>query len=342
MLIFENADFFEYKIVFSLLTQKQIQLPNTETFANSFNASFLQLIQKLTYDTKITKNQKITFTPGTIIGGKVKHHADNTNITKFLIPILVLAPFTRNPFMITMTGITNDHNTSIDAFKHVYANILKSFGIENIECKIILRGFSPEGGGEVYFSAGNCSSLNAVHLKSKKIQKIKGLAISSKINASTNNLIMNYVKVALKDTVDIKMYSDVANGKEAGPSPGYQVVLYGEGVEDGFKSIFYGERIGDGRNIKDVAGEAVLDLLESIDKSGCYDFRCKKIIFSLVCVNLSDASQIELVEMCKEDFEFLEVLKMFFGFKYNLKDENDKIIFTAFGSGYKNYFKVLQ
>ncbi|KAM0675966.1 rRNA-processing endoribonuclease [Gurleya vavrai] len=336
MINIENNDNFEYNIIFSLLSQKTIKIENPNT---QFSDSFLQLIFKLTHNSSYKNN---IFSPGTIIGGKVKHDCLNTSITDYLIPISLLAPFTRNPFQLNLYGITNSDRISVDSFKHAFLNILLNFGIENVDLKIIKRGFLPIGQGEIYFSCDNVWHLNSIEKLQSNIQKIRGLAISAHINASTTNLIVNYVKEKLSDlTGNIKLYCDIANKKEAGPSPGYQIVIFGESNKD-CKRIIFGESLGDGRKIENVADDCIIDFLKSVEKSGSYDYRCNKIVFAFMCLNLNDVSSVELVSLEKDDFDFLEILKVFFDFKYELRNDGDKIIFSAFGCGYKNYFKVVQ
>lgn len=350
MLKFDDDNFFEYKIVFSLLAQKEIQMKfNT----NEFYESFLSLIQKITYNTKIdsTKisNTKINntktlhFVPGAIIGGKVTHDTEKINITQFLAPLLVLAPFTKTTLQLTLKGVTNNEQLSIDTFKYVYTKILNDFGIENVDCKITKRGFAPLGGGEVYFSCNNVANLQAVDFKYNTIKKIRGLAVSSKINASTTNTVISHIRNMLSDlTNNIKMSCDIVNKKESGASPGYQCVLFGTGNQNGYKSVFYGESIGDGRMIENVTDDAILDFLVSVDKSCTYDYRCNKIVFALMCLNLNDVSKINLVELSDEDCKFLNLLQQFFDFSYNLQEENKKIEFVGFGVGYRNIFRTIQ
>lgn len=336
----DDDEFFEYKIIFSLISQKEIELKYDQ---NQFNQSFLSFIKLITYNTKIQKGKILRFSPGTIIGGKVTFETEQCNLTRFLIPSLILAPFTKIPLQITLKGITNDDKLSIDAFKYVYTKILEDFGMEGVECKIRKRGFKPEGGGIVYFSCPNITNLHAIDFKYNKIKKVRGLAISSKINASTTNTVVSHVRNLLSDLTDnIKLSCDIVNRKESGPSPGYQCVLFGEGNQDGFKSIFYGESIGDGRKIEDVTDDAVLDFLVSVDKSCTYDYRCNKIVFTFICLNLSDVSNINLTELSDEDVRFLNLLQEFFNFSYNLQEEDKRIKFTGFGVGYINPFKSMQ
>lgn len=339
-MIFSDSKFDEYKIIFSILSQKTIEIKKTD---DEFIASFLTLIQKLTYNTKFEDlNDSIKFYPGTLIGGKTAHDCGKYNITRFLCPLLLAAPFVRNPIQINLTGITNDCGLSIDAFKHVHCKLLENFGVTDIELKIIKRGFGPEGQGHIYFSTKNVMNLLPITKDEHNIQKIRGLTVSAHLSSITAHQIINTVKDKLSClTNDIKFYSDICNKNDSGPSPGYNCVLFAESNKDG-KNLYYGESNGDGRKIESVAHDAMVDLCKSIKTGGAYDYKVHKFMFALACLGLSDVSQIEIKVINEDDNEFLSLLEKFFGFRHEVKEIDDKLYFIAFGTGYKNYFKVVQ
>jgi RNA 3'-terminal phosphate cyclase-like protein len=52
----------------------------------------------------------ILYKPGAIMGGRIEHDCGTErSISYFLEPLLVLAPFSKKPFALTLEGITTDH-----------------------------------------------------------------------------------------------------------------------------------------------------------------------------------------------------------------------------------------
>lgn len=339
-MIFEDENLNEFKIVLSILTQKEITIRNTgECFINNF----ISFIQKITYNTKYEIiDEHIKFYPGTLIGGKTSHDCKNYNVTRFLCPLLLVSPFVRNPLQINLTGITNDSNLSVDAFKNVHCRLLEDFGVKDIDFKIIKRGFAPEGQGNIYFSTINVTILSPVTKKANKIKKIRGLTVSAHISSITAHRIINMVKEKLSNlTNDIKFISDICNKTDSGPSPGYNCVLFAESNKDN-KNLYYGESNGDGGKIESVAYNAMYDMGIAIKTSGAYDHKIHHIMFALACLCSSDVNQIEIKEISARDMEFLELLQKFFNFRYEIKEIEDKLYFIGIGAGYKNYFKIVQ
>ena len=61
--------------------------------------------------------------------------------------MLALAPFSKKPLQLNITGITNDNiDTTVDAIRVVLLKQLLKFGIEESTLKITKRGAPPLGG----------------------------------------------------------------------------------------------------------------------------------------------------------------------------------------------------
>jgi RNA 3'-terminal phosphate cyclase-like protein len=73
------------------------------------------------------------------MGGKVYHDVPvSKSISYVLEPVMALAPFSKNPFVLTLTGITNPvDDITVDSIRTVALPLLQKFGVdEGIELKV--------------------------------------------------------------------------------------------------------------------------------------------------------------------------------------------------------------
>lgn len=74
--------------------------------------NLLKLIDSVTNGTRTDINETGTslyFVPGTILGGTVEHDCSMERSIGYYLQVLVcLAPFSKQPFEITLRGVTND------------------------------------------------------------------------------------------------------------------------------------------------------------------------------------------------------------------------------------------
>ncbi|KAF7682937.1 RNA 3'-terminal phosphate cyclase-like protein [Astathelohania contejeani] len=339
MIKFDSDDNIEYTVIFSLLSGKEIQIRNVKE--TLFLKSFLGLIKLITANTSYHySNGILDFMPGVITGGEIKYLCSNINMSSYIVPLLILAPFTRIPLQLTLTGITNGSGLSIDVVRLVHLRILKMFNIENIELRINKRGFAPEGKGEIYLSVGNVNKLPAIECIPDQLVKIRGIAISSHINSFAVKTIAEIVKEELSDLCsNIKIYSDVSNKNESGPSPGYQAVLFAEGKN----TIYYSETIGSPNSTpKETAINAIKLLLKSIDKSRSFDHKIQYFVFSFMALTTTDPSKVVIKRLSSMDKNILESLNRFFNFSYSIERRGEELVFISLGTGFSNYMKVVK
>lgn len=330
MLVFDSDKNFEYILIFSLLSQQPVKLINPYS---EYSSDFIKLLKALTTNTSIIENgDHIIFTPGAIIGGKINHHC-KAPITLYLMPLIILAPFSRSPFLLTLTGITNGDGMSIDVFKRCIARTGTDFDVD-CHIKIIKRGFAPEGNGIINFKCNTVNQLKAIETKESKLVKITGIAISAHCNASVTHNLIDKMRDKLKLlTGNIKMHVDIANREDSGPSPGYACVIFAESNNG---NCIYGECRNQNSDV------AVRDLCMAINNSEYYDYRAFNVVASYMCLCIEDYGRVSIKRLEEEDFEMLKLLNIFFGFEYKLDASEDEVFFGAFGVGYKNIFKVMQ
>ncbi|EJW02994.1 hypothetical protein EDEG_02638 [Edhazardia aedis USNM 41457] len=387
MISYGDQELFEFKIIYSLLSQRKVEMAYRET---NFTRDFLKMVTSLSYCTNISfsednKERRLIFKPGSIIGGKHKIDCKQTPISRFLVPILIIAPFSRKVFDITFTGITNeDGYVSCDSIRLIYMKTYKHFNVPNVNMTINKRGFGPLGMGEVRFTSPNVTNLEAINYYVEKLHKIRGMAITSRVNASIAHNMIEIIKKTLRDDTDdsedvsneegehfsdsddenkqnvtltknIKIFCDIANRNDSGPSPGYQCTLFAEGnnfyfgescktsIQEDFEQKIV-EQTGknETKNLSDIVDEAVLELLESIQHGGAFDRKCNPVLFSFLCLNLQDVSKVEIGPLSVNDKKILSLLNDFFAFNYEIIIENGRTVFKCFGINYTNYFKIIQ
>jgi len=79
--------------------------------------------------------------------------------------ILGIAPFSKKPFNLTLLGITNDdQDLSVDTLSSTTVDLIKQFGVEEINIKINKRGAPPEGGGSVTLQCSPVRQLKPINL----------------------------------------------------------------------------------------------------------------------------------------------------------------------------------
>lgn len=329
MLTFKTHNNFEYILIYSLLSQKTVSFVNPKT---EFSKSFCTLLQNITMNSRMDeKKDELIFYPGTILGGKLVFTCIGS-ITSYLLPLIVLAPFSRTPFQFSFKGITNGKGMSIDAFKRCIARTATDFEID-CHVKILKRGFEPSGEGEILFSCNIVHQLKAIDRTGDELVKIRGLAISAHLNASVTHKLINNMRDKLKLlTGDIKMHVDIANKRDSGPSPGYACIIF---AENNSGNCIYGE------SCNKSSDSAIKDLLIAIKNTGFYDYRAFNTVASFMCLSSEDYGRVSIKRLEKEDIDVLELLNIFFGFEYKLDANEDEVFFGAFGIGYKNIFKIV-
>ncbi|KAG0442031.1 RNA 3'-terminal phosphate cyclase-like protein [Dictyocoela muelleri] len=250
MLEFEdsNLNIFSY----SLLSRKNIKykIDNKQKLIN-----FLNLVKLISPDSKYEFfGNFVEFYPGQLVGGNIEFSSD----LNFLIPILLLSPFMKKGISLklkcqtnglienfeekvssrTNKIIENSNQTSLisaDVIRLVYLPALRKFGV-NCQLDIVKRDFGPDG--EIFFSCMKKDLLKKVILQNQKISKIRGIAISSRLNSIPVNTMVKIVREELQPLVkNTKIFTDMWNRINSGQHPGCELVLFAENKFNVFYSI---------------------------------------------------------------------------------------------------------
>ncbi|EPR78031.1 RNA 3'-terminal phosphate cyclase [Spraguea lophii 42_110] len=325
MIEFEEEKIGIFVFVFSMITRNPIKFKDT-----SFK-DFMSLLKKISPETEIKEfDNYIEFIPGSIIGGNFSHEPQNI-ISDYVLPLLIILSFARKDTVIKFFGITNgigNNVLSIDVIKNVYLKLIQDFGM-NADLKIIKRGFYPEGKGEIELKVYNIGQIKFVEKDEKTIFKIRGLAISNRLNSLTTTKMVEIVQTNLKQICkNLKISKDICGGSDAGPSPGYQIVLFAEGNN----MIYYSEEINrENKKLEEITMNTIHKLLQSIDVGGAYDYKATNFILTLMSLSEKECNKIK-IKIGKENKKYIELIKQFLTFQI----EKEEGFVLCYGNGIKN------
>lgn len=364
-LLFQGSNCLRQRILLSILTGKPIIIdsirndqltggdPEEIVGLLDYERNLLELCEKITHSTIVSINKtgtKLTFKPGTLVGGEIKHDCDvSRSISYYLELLLALGPFCKKQLAATLNGVTNDQtDPNVDALKLSSLPILKRFlgdhEGQKLEIKVQARGFKPEGGGQILFTCPIARQLIPVQLTNPgKIKRIRGVAVATRVSPQMANRMIEVAKgLLLQYLPDVYIYSDHHKGKSSGNSPGFAISLVAETIEGCFYtsdavSNPKGSPIGPSL-AEDVAKEATYRLFEEIYRGGCIDSCNQSLAITMMAFNQKDVSKILFGPLSMYSVHYLRHLKEFCGLTFIL-DSNDapKITATCIGVGYTNF-----
>ncbi|XP_075452959.1 RNA 3'-terminal phosphate cyclase-like protein isoform X1 [Ascaphus truei] len=366
-LCYEGCNFFRQRIVLSTLSGRPVRIQRIRVKDESpgirdFEASFIRLMDKITNGSRIEINQTGTslyYQPGLLAGGSLEHDCSlQRSIGYYLESLLCLAPFMKNPLKITLRGVTNDQvDPSVDTLKATAIPLLKKFGIdgEHFELKVVRRGMSPGGGGEVVFSCPTRKVLRPVQLTDPgKIKRIRGVAYSVRVSPQISNRIVDSARSVLNRFIpDIYIYTDHLKGANSGKSPGFGLSLVAETTEGYFLSAELASNPpGQGDIVvpEDLGTNCAKLLLEEIYRGGCVDSVNQSLVLLLMTLGQPDVSKILLGPLSPYTIEFLRHLRSFFQIMFKIEsktcDEDrkggEKALLTCVGIGFSNLSRTIK
>ncbi|KAI9144354.1 RNA 3'-terminal phosphate cyclase/enolpyruvate transferase [Paraphysoderma sedebokerense] len=359
LLRFEGHTFFRQRLILSCLSGKPIRIDkirseDDEPGLKDYEISFLRLLERITNGSNVSISHtgtSILFQPGSLVGGVLSHTCPTSrSTTYFLEPIIVLAPFTKKPVVLTLEGITTDHiDIGIDVLRTVMLPFLKSFGVEDgVELKITKRGARPLGGGEVKFVCTPVKSLKPVNITEEgRIKRIRGIASSTRVSPQISNRLVDASRSFLTRYIpDVYVYTDVYQGATSGKSPGFCLSLVAESTSQ----MLYTAEVAAVPNTQpdpESLGEQCAKLLlERIEKGGCVDpvNMWVALVWGVACSE--DVSKFRFPwdgenGLPDHIIQHLRDLQSFFNVTFKIKpDTNTKtILLTCVGVGFSNLNK---
>ncbi|KAL1898079.1 hypothetical protein Cpir12675_002098 [Ceratocystis pirilliformis] len=379
---------FAQRLVLSTLTGRPVvisQIRNsspTHPGLAPHEVSFLRLLDTVTNGSSMQislTGTRTTFHPGLITGaidgvgavdGDIVEHIieanNNRGVTYFLLPICLLAPFSKGHMNIRFTGpgvitsATETGDISVDTFRTSILPLFGLFGIPpaRIELRIITRscaGKNGRGGGgvvELRFASQVCLP-KTLHLNRSdgRIRRIRGVAYCTGVSASSNNRMIQAAREILNPLVpdiNIAAQYDTAplvadkNGGKRRTGIGFGLSLVAESSSIG---VIYSADVPapphGGVIPEDIGKQCAYQLLESISTGGCISKEAVPTVLTLMAMGSEDMGRVRLSKgaITPEFVRLARDLKQFGGSAWGIRpvdDESDDLIVSVKGFGVGN------
>jgi len=242
-------------------------------------------------------------------------------LSYFLIPICLLAPFSKTKFNVLFTGpgvitsaVEKWGDMSVDSVRTAILPLYERFGIErDIELRVLKRsnpGARGLGGaGEVQLVFGHQVRLpKTLHLMSPgRVKKVRGVAYSTGVSGSNNARMIESTRGVLNQfAADIYIFSDVGSASlvaapERNNATAKKKVGLGFGLslvaESNTGSLYLADAASPpegGRTPEDVGKAAALQLLESVERGGCVSLEATSTVITLMAMGTEDVGRVQL------------------------------------------------
>ena len=310
-----------------------------------YEVSFLRLLERFTNGSIIDisyTGTSVHYKPGQITGGSFEHNCNGgRSIGYFLEPLLCLAPHAKTPVSLTLNGITTDNlDIGVDLLRTSVLPVMKRFsGEDGLELRILKRGASPGGGGQVLFLCPIVRQYPTIHLlTSNKINRIRGIASSTRVSPANVNRLVSSARGVLNPFVsDVHIYTDVRRGEECGVSPGFALSLVAETPAG---CVYSAEAAaGPGEAPEDIGEKCARALLAQIASGGCVDRYSSTLVLINMLLGSEDVGRCRFGKgVVDENFiETIRDIKTLFGKTIATKEEHDGTISVSIvGIGYVN------
>ncbi|ADM11703.1 RNA 3'terminal phosphate cyclase [Encephalitozoon intestinalis ATCC 50506] len=324
-MVFDCEENLELILVFSLLSKNKVRVAVEKRLKMA--RSFIKLLRSISHGSTCSWEEgQMVFTPGSLKGGDVVARCED-EISMYIEPLLILCPFITEPLKIRFKGVTND-KLCVDLIRIAHFGVLKRFGIKGCEIVVKKRGFGPEGKGEVIFTVDMPGKITTISLENpEKILKIRGLVLSSRVSSIPVKEMTERIKELMEDVSNTKVFSNMSNRLDSGPSPGFQCAVFAESKN----GIYYSVMNGEGLTPRETATRACKDLLKSIKYGGMFDKKLLYLALSLMSLAPPSVGGLWVGKVDLDVEKILEMLKRFFGFEYEVR--NTAQGHTVFGPG---------
>jgi RNA 3'-terminal phosphate cyclase-like protein len=324
----------------------------------------------------------VVYKPGLLVGssrgtgasgGVIKHEIPGScarGISYFLLPLCLLAPFSKSPVNVLFTGpgvITSSTPTgdmSVDSVRTAILPLYAQFGIfNNIELRVLRRSNpGPNGrggGGEVQLVFGHQVRLpKTLHLLNPgKIKKIRGVAYATGVAASNNARIIETARGILNPFVsDTYIFSDVSSAPLVSandrndPSAkkkiglGFGLSLVAESSTGCLYSADLASPPSGGEPPEDIGRNCAYQLLEAISVGGCVPRAAAPAMITLMAMGSEDVGRLQVGRDVIADENVVQLardLSKFGGAGWGVRDapgeeEAGDIVLSVVGRGIGN------
>lgn len=326
-----------HRLILSTLTGRAVHISQIRPSSPSnpglapHEISLLRLLEAVTNGAHIEISYTGTillYKPGLINGtaggiSVLRHEIPATcsrGVSYFLIPLALLAPFSKAPFNVLLTGPgvitsgTPSGDMSVDTVRTAILPVYAKFGIErNIELRILQRsnvGPRGKGGaGEVQLVFGHQIRLpKTLHfLNCGRIKRIRGVAYSTGVSGSNNARMIDSTKGVLNPfSADTYVFSDVSSaalvavseknkpGAKKKSGLGFGLSLVAESSTGALYSADAASPPAGGQPPEDIGQQCAYQLLESISRGGCASLEAAPTIITLMTMGSEDVGRLHL------------------------------------------------
>lgn len=339
---YDSGAFLRLRLLLSTLSSRAVRFQNIRSDTQTPGLSppeisFIRLLDKLTSGTTIHINEtgtSLLYKPGILLGGSLSHDCHPARpVTYYLQPLLLLAPFCKQPLSIALRGPTHGpSDPSADTLMTVSIPLLRRLTLASgLDAKMEVRrralvgeGDKTRSGGLVTFSCGVLSrKIAAIDLTDAGfVKRVRGVAMSNRTSTMVVGRMVDAVRGGLnKFLPDVYVHTDVANGKDCGQ--GFGLMLVGESTEGcllGADWCVY--RGGIGGEV--VGAEVVNMLLEEVSGGGCVDSGHVWMGVVACAVAEEEISRIRVGKLSEAGVEILRDVERFLGVVFRVKVDEDE------------------
>ncbi|PGH09590.1 18S rRNA biogenesis protein RCL1 [Helicocarpus griseus UAMH5409] len=329
------------RLVLSTLTGRSVHISQIRpsdpihTGLAPHEISFLRLLEAVTNGSHMEISYTgtiVLYKPGLITGsapgsgasgGVIKHEIPSNcsrGISYFLLPLCLLAPFSKAQFNVLFTGpgvitsATPTGDMSVDSVRTAILPLFAQFGIfNNIELRVLRRSnpgpHGRGGGGEVQLVFGHQVRLpKTIHLLNPgKIKKIRGVAYAIGVSGSHNARMIEVARGVLNPLCpDTYVFSDVSSAPLI-PSPtrdnpsnkkkigiGFGLSLVAESSTGCLFSADVASLPTGGEAPEDMGKRCAHQLLEAVSVGGCVSKAAAPIMITLMAMGSEDVGRLQV------------------------------------------------
>lgn len=330
-----------HRLILSTLTGRAVRFEQirpsspTHTGLAPHEISFLRLLEAVTNGSQFViglTGTELLYKPGLITGsapgsgasnGVTRHELPaecNRGVSYFLIPLCLLAPFSKAPFNVLFTGpgvitsATLSGDMSADSVRTAILPLYAQFGIKNnIELRILRRSNASIGGkggaGEVQLVFGHQVRLpKTVHiLNPGRVKKIRGVAYCTGVSASNNARMIEEARGVLNPMRgDTYIFSDVSSAPyltskdKSNPNQkiktgvGFGLSLVAESSTGSLYSADLASPPAGGVPPEEIGRQCAYQLLESISFGGAVSLAAAPTVLTLMAMGSEDVGRLQL------------------------------------------------
>ena len=338
---FTSSKSLAHRLVLSTLTGKPVHISQirpsspTDPGLAPHEISFLRLLEAVTNGSHIEisyTGTTLLYRPGLITGsapgtgasgGVIKHEIPAgcmRGVSYFLIPLCLLAPFSKTVMNIMFTGpgvitsATPSGDVSADSVRTAILPLYAQFGItNNIELRILQRSNPSAGGrggaGEVQLIFGHQVRLpKTVHITNPgRVKKIQGVAYCTGVSASNNARMIEEARRILNPmTADTYIFSDVSSAPYSSPTDksnahqrrktgiGFGLSLVAESSTGSLYSADRASPPSGGVPPEEIGRQCAYQLLESVSMGGTVSLATAPTVIILMAMGSEDVGRVQL------------------------------------------------